>query len=1027
MLYCSNNPEQLCHKLAQNLRNNQKGVFDREIIVTQSAGMTSWLKTTLAYTNGVIANIVFLNQDAILSELYELMFEERLISNKNSIKFKIYKALGKNAFIEAFPLVSNYYKDDDLRQVQLAGKIADLFDQYQLYRSDLPRSWKQGTSITDKPDSEEWQKWLWNEINIESREEIKDKIIVSLEAKKSLVESRFPRISFFGITIFTEFHLDFFKTLSRYIQMDFYISIPGVSDNSVNGLLISFGQKAKELKEMLEEKFGKPEFDKVKYQGYGNIPDTSLVRVQNQILENTHHLEFIDDSSILINSCYTPARESECLYNYLLDLFVRDKSLKPGDILVMTTDIDKYAPYIKALFVHGPVKIPVWISGAASTTEDSILSAVEQILKFTEEDFTSEKVVSLLEQKRIKTRFGVRDCDYVRSVVLDANIRTGLEGKESNETIYVSWKYGLDKIILGYAMLTEEEYQVDDRPTVFPYRDAESSESFDLLKLKAFTDKLGEILSAEKTEKSLAEWKTFLFGEIIEEMIFYDSFSKEDRAELSSVYKSLSYIDSIDFEEKVSFRTFLNELDSRLFKEATEISLNTGNVTVSSPVPVRGIPFRVICFLGLDNDIFPRKDQYLGFDLMGEAYRQGDRSKKETDKYLFLDTILSAREKLYLSYIGQSSRDNSRIPPSVVIDTLVDYLDAESLVIKHPLHGFSNEYNPKAGDRMFTFLYGNESDKRNEKEPVKTDTGEISVYSFVKFFENPIQWYFEYILGIKYEEAEAALPESELFKLNSLDEWSLKQNLMEAGEFDNEEFLLRLKKEGKLPLKNLGIITLEKIRFEITELKQKYGELKNGAECRSHEVDLSLGSIRFTGTVNGIFGDRYIAYAFSDKPKYFVRAYLNALILYSLGIIKAADLIYLKKSNKKDAPPVVKEMSMDFIPEEEARNRLASLLEFFLKGQGEPLKFTPAAGKNILKGENTENVFLAEAEGNEYASMPPDKCIRNLYNEGYFSEFDIEDYRKQTFDRQVYEESRFDEIKKLASLLNITVDDHERE
>ncbi len=1027
MLYCSNNPEHLGKILSQNLRNNPKDIFDREVIVTQSAGMTAWLKTTLAYTNGVIANTVFLNQDAIISELYELMFEEKAKSNKESVKFRIYRALGTNDFTDAFPLVSNYYKNDDLRRIQLAGKIADLFDQYQLYRPDFPRSWKQGANITDKPDSEEWQKWLWNEIETESREEIKDRIIANLDAKKGIVESRFPRISFFGITIFTEFHLEFFKTLSGFVPVDFYISVPGAYDNYVNNLLISFGQKARELKEMLEGKFGKPEFEKVKYQGYGKNPDTSLVRVQNQILDNTNQFEFTDDGSIQINSCFTPAREAECLYNYLLDLFSRDKSLKPGDILVMTTDVDKYAPYIKALFAHGPVKIPLWISGAAATTEDSILSAVEQILKFTEDDFTSEKVVSLLEQKRIKTRFGVRDCDYVRSVVLNANIRSGLAGNESNETVYVSWKYGMDKIILGYAMLTEEEYRVDDGPTVFPYRDAESSESFDLLRLKTFTDKLGEILKAEKTEKSLAEWKTFLLGEIIEEMIFYDSFSKEDRTELSSVYKALSYIDSIDFEEKVSFRTFLNELDSKLFREATEISLNTGNVTVSSPVPVRGIPFRVICFLGLDNDIFPRKDQYLGFDLMGEAYRQGDRSKKETDKYLFLDTILSAREKLYLSYIGQSSRNNSRIPPSIVIDTLVDYLDNESLVVKHPLHGFSNEYNPKAGDRLFTFLYGNESDKRNEKEPGKTDTDEITVHSFVKFFENPIQWYFENILGIRYEEEEAALPESELFKLNSLDEWSLKQDLMEAVESDNEELLLRLKKEGKLPLKNLGTVTLEKIQDEIADLRMKYGELRNGTEGRSHEVGLCVGSMRFTGTVNGIFGDRYIAYAFSDKPKYCVRAYLNALILFSLGIIRNADLIYLKKSGKKDTPPVVKEMNMDFIPEEEAWDRLASLLEFFLKGQEEPLKFTPAVGKSILRGENTENLFLAEADGNEYASMPPDRCIRNLYSEGYFSEFDIEDYKKLTFDRQVYEESRFDEIKKLASLLNITDDDHERE
>lgn len=1020
MVYCSNNPEYLCEKLSQNLKNNPKDVFDQEVIITQSEGMTAWLRTSLANRNGIIANTLFLNQDAIISEIYELIFDEKAKVSKDSVRFKIYRALGNNDFIKAFSTVSDYYKDDDLRQIQLAGKIADLFDQYQLYRPDFLRAWRQGTTVTDKQDSEEWQKWLWNEIAIVSREEIKEQIGKNLEAKRTIVASRFPRISVFGVTIFTEYHLEFFKILSGYITVDFYISMPGVSDDYVNSLLISFGQKARELKEMLERIFGKPEFVAVKYGSDNSSYDTLLTRVQNQILSNTNQLESIDDSSIQINSCHTPAREAECLYNYLLDLFVKEKSLKPGDILVMTTDIDKYAPYLKALFLHGPAKIPFWISGAANTTEDSIISALEQLMKFTEDDFTSEKVVSLLEQKRVKTRFGVNDCEYIRSVVRNTNIRTGIEGKESNDTIYVSWKYGLDKIIMGYAMLTDEEYQADDGPALFPYSDAESSASFDLLRLKAFTDKLAEILKAEQTERSLAEWKTLLFREIIEEMIFYDSFSKEDRAELTSIYKALSYIDDVDFGEKVSFRVFLNELDSKLFREYAEISLNTGNVTVSPAVPVRGIPYRVICFLGLDNDIFPRQDRYQGFDLIGEEYRQGDRSKKETDKYLFLDTILSAREKLYLSFIGQSSRDNSRIPPSIVIDTLVDYLDNKSLVVEHPLHGFSNRYNREAPERMFTYLYGNESGIRSEREPAKTETDEISVHSFVKFFENPVQWYFEKILGIGYDDEETALPESEPFEVRGLEKWKLRQKLMETDTVDNDELLLKLMKEGMLPLKNLGATTLEKIRDEIENLRNKYYELRNGTEERSQVVDLCLEDIRFTGTVNGIFGERYIAYAFSDNPRHYIKAYLNVLILYAMKSIRSAHFIYPGRKEKTGS--AIKEINMDFLPAEEARERLRSLLAFFQKGQEAPLRFTPAAAKSVLGAKITENVFLDEAMGNEYADVPPDRAIRNLYDEGYFREFDIDGYRKQTFSPQVYEESRFNEIKEIASLLNFTVE-----
>jgi exodeoxyribonuclease V gamma subunit len=171
----------------------------------------------------------------------------------------------------------------------------------------------------------------------------------------------------------------------------------------------------------------------------------------------------------------------------------------------------------------------------------------------------------------------------------------------------------------------------------------------------------------------MAEWKMFLIEEVVDKMVYHNDFNKDDRAELTSVYRALSFIGSLEFEEKVPFAVFLDELNTKLFTESGEMKLNTGNVTVSAPVPARGIPFKVICFLGLDNDVFPRKDRFMGFDLLGEKYLMGDRNKKETDKYLFLDTILSAREKLYLSYTGQNVKDNTVIPPSIAVDTFLEY------------------------------------------------------------------------------------------------------------------------------------------------------------------------------------------------------------------------------------------------------------------------------------------------------------------------------------------------------------------
>jgi len=144
-------------------------------------------------------------------------------------------------------------------------------------------------------------------------------------------------------------------------------------------------------------------------------------------------------------------------------------------------------------------------------------------------------------------------------VVRKANIRFGRENRAEDDSRYVSWKYGLEKIILGYAMLTDNEFLAGEDLTVFPFRDAEASQSHDLLLLKAFVETLESLIDSEEIIRTMIEWKDFLFNEVIEKMIYYDDFSKTDREELASISRALSYITSQDFEEKVPFPVFLDE------------------------------------------------------------------------------------------------------------------------------------------------------------------------------------------------------------------------------------------------------------------------------------------------------------------------------------------------------------------------------------------------------------------------------------------------------------------------------------
>src|SRR5690606_9535507 len=117
---------------------------------------------------------------------------------------------------------------------------------------------------------------------------------------------------------------------------------------------------------------------------------------------------------------------------------------------------------------------------------------------------------------------------------------------------------------------------------------------------------------------------------------------------------------------------------------------------------------------------YPRPRAPAHFDLTENDYRPGDRSRRDDDRYLFLEALLSARERFYLSWVGRSVVDNAESPPSVLVaqlrDHLADVLHSESgydnvleqLTTEHPLQGFSREYFRSASPESRLFTYSRE-------------------------------------------------------------------------------------------------------------------------------------------------------------------------------------------------------------------------------------------------------------------------------------------------------------------------------
>ena len=711
-LKVSNSLANLATGLSGELKAAPTSVFEPHLVVTQTEGMNNWLKLQIADHLGITANVRFLKPNDLIHKLYYLLggpYTEVL--SAQNLNWLLFKLLGERDFNLRFPATASYFSDDgpdkDIKRMALAEKLADLFDQYQIYRPDMIKQWN--IAVLSDLDSNDWQQFLWIKARQISENTLPDKTTIGayiLQAiqhpdKQATLATRMPVIHLFGLSITTAYHLQILYGLSSFVDIYFHIVNPAPNtywfeDRSEkqlalwrkkgstkfaegivgNQLLTSWGKVVQETFGMF---FQFEEFLNA-YEDVGVVvppTDNLLHKIQNDIFsaatDDRNSISGIDitDGSITINSCFTVAREVEVLYNYLVYLVDKKTAkLSPREIVVMVSDIDAYAPYIKAVFKNAPYQFRYTIADESFSEGDNIFQALHSLLLINEENFKAESVMQLLDSSFIRKRFGIKDVTRIRSIVDAANIRFGIEGNKEDETHFVSWRYGISRIMYGICMSGEEEYG-EGADSFFPLDILEGSNAQELIRFAHFIEVLIASIEKRRGDRSLSEWVVYI-EQVLRNLVYeQDDDADENYTTLMEQLSDYNVVnqymnDEIPFD--VFSHSFLKTIDST---SRAGLYAN-GGITFCSLIPMRSIPFKVVALLGLGYDKFPRKEQAASFNLMENKRQRGDRNVKENDKHLFLETILSAQQYLYISYVGRNVKDNTNLPPSAVVDELLD-------------------------------------------------------------------------------------------------------------------------------------------------------------------------------------------------------------------------------------------------------------------------------------------------------------------------------------------------------------------
>jgi exodeoxyribonuclease V gamma subunit len=998
--------------------------FEKEVFLIQSQGMERWLSQQLATQFNVWGNYEFCFPSLFFSSLARkigLSLGDDAF-DRNRMLWRIETVLRKLDDDDFLPL-KHYLSADNsaLKRYQLARQLAQLFDQYQIMRPDMLSGWQNG-GLLHHTATERWQKALWLQITARTGNKHRGSLWLDVinklnRAEEGAFSRQLPeRISVFGLNTMPPLFLSYLEGLSKHCQLHLFLLNPAqtfwadlatkrqrANDETLGGhpLLSALGQQGREFQEMLLEQV---QFDYEPESFQSSEPENNLQQLQNDILNNSLEGKRLQrDDSIAIHSCHSRMREVEVLKNQLLLALEDDPQLELRDIVVMAPDIQVYEAFISAVFND----IQHAIADRSLRLSNNALDAFIRFLSVSQGRFGWQAVLDLLEQPVVYPGFGLSETDLelIKHWVRDTQVRWGKSAKHKREFDLPelgenTWQAALDRLLMGYAVGSDAGF-IDG---VLPYRDIEGSSALALGGLCEFLQLLFKAGTGLKQPKTLKSWGAQLY--YYADQLLTDA-DPVERRQLNELLVELAddlgglHGDSVELQVIVSW------LEDRVVECKSSTGFLRGQLTFCSMLPMRSIPFKVIALLGMNEGEFPNAATKPGFDLLAHNFRKGDRSRRADDRYQFLEILLSARQKLIMTYIGQSISHNEAIPPSVVISELLDVLresyQLAGLVTRQPLQPFSPRYFNGAS-ALFSF---SEADCETAKalsapKPAITPWWQgsiaagseevIALNDLFSFYRHPQRFFLRRQMDLRFNGIEAEAEEREPFAIGKMDGYAIHQNWIQDTLNGKEVSVKKLQAQGKWLSGAWGELEFNRQQEIINEFAGRIQAKNMGEPLDDLPVDIKTGNCRLIGKLGNRYENGSLFYRYADlKGKDLMAAWLHHLIINQF---EQQTTVLLSADDE-----------LIFLPDCCEPELLPAFLDIYLAGNSAPdaffveaaLTYVRQAGKLKNGGRAVKSALDAAREQLDRAiEQPYEPELRRLYH-------DLEDRAQllgETFERQ---------------------------
>lgn len=980
-----------------------------EQVIVPNRGVGRWLQAELAGSDGIAANIEFplfatftwqtLQPALGLAPVPEGWFRERL-------RWELFALLPTIA--AEVPAVARYLAGEprELVTLQLAERLADVFDQYQVFRADLIAQWDRGGDGGAQP-AAAWQGQVWRALRARlgprHRARVLREMVTRLTTEPPAGVAGSGPLYVFATADLPPDYLRLLYALGRAREIHLLLPNPSevywgdiratrlalreartaqlpVAERRVaegHPLLAALGRPlrdclhllyADELAEIQEPELG-PALAYAPPQG-----NRLLQRLQRGIITLSAVPEAVppapDDVSIQVHACHGVLREVQVLHDQLLDLLAADPALMPRDILVAMPDPSRYGPAIRSVFggATGQRRIPWSLADQSRRAAHPLVQAVRELCELPQSRWPASEVLAFAAVAPVMRRFGLDENGLLTLTqwLQEAGVRWGLDA-DTRERLGAghydehTWAFGLDRLLLG-AMLDDPDALVDD---VSPWTGLEGGATVLAGSLARLLQALARWQQLLAEPRPAGEWRHHL-NVALQTFFAIDEDVRDEREALAEVHAALGVLALADAtlgDMPLGWPVVREVLLAQLGRAGERQPYLSGGVTFADLRSLAGVPFRVVCLLGMNDGEFPREDPGTGINLVLGEHRLGDRRNRDEDRLAFLQLLLAARDVFYVSYVGCDLRSGETLEPSTTLTEWLEFLrehhcaglSAEAFaarwITRQPMQPFSPRYfaDRASHERVFTFAGGwrdgAAASGGQRVLPPGLDDGTrapapaeaaMTLEALQRFYRDPPAAFLRERLGLALGGEDVHGDDDETFTLEGLDAWKLRSALLAragAGERPSESPPRAWQRRALLPPPPLdGAAWREAVQAVVAlHTLQRHWQTPRPEPIA---IDLTLpGGRRLTGRISDWRpGGLHRLQVGRLKMKHLLAGWIDLLALVAAGHQGALFAAGLSKAGDPETC-VLRVSAAD------ALQLLGSLVEWYEEGQQVPLLF----------------------------------------------------------------------------------------